>query len=110
MTSYRRKPTPALVWRFEGQPRSEWPSWVADHEVSTTMGAGKIGMSGVGTLLVPVKNGNTVTGQNGDYIVLENHVTTGAGKITGGSLFLVKAQDFPILFEEAPEEAAAAEA
>lgn len=110
MTTYRRKPTPALVWRFEGQPRASWPTWVADYEVSTNMGAAKIGLSGVGTLLVPVKNGNSATGQHGDYIVLESHVTTGDGKITNGNLSLVKAQDFPILFEEAPEETAAAEA
>jgi hypothetical protein len=110
MTTYRRKPTPAIVWRFEGQPRASWPSWVADHEVSTNMGAAKIGMSGVGTLLVPVKNGNTVTGQSGDYVVLESYITTGEGKLTGGTLTLVRAQDFPVLFEEAPEEPAAAEA
>ena len=103
MTLYQRRPTPAIAWRFDGQPRSEWPAWVTEYEVSNNMGAAKIGLSSVGTLLVPIRNGNATTGLKGDYLVREGFAKDDAGKVVGGTIRLVSAQEFPLHYEEAPE-------
>ncbi len=101
--SYVRKPTPAEAWVFDPKvPQSQWPAWVANHEVSTLMGLQKIGL-GTGVLLIPTKGGVTANVPPGDVLVLE-----------AGVLTVVKGADFPNLFAEVdaaePEPAPVAEA
>jgi hypothetical protein len=107
MTEFRRRPIPVLVWRYNRQPQTTWPAWVRDYRVSTSMGVEQIGISGVGSLLVPTRGG-THTGNRGDSLVLENYQIGEDGAISGGRLQLVRAQEFDLLFEQAPEEAPAA--
>jgi hypothetical protein len=99
MTTHRRKPTPAIAWKFENQRKVDWPSWVTDYEVSTVMGAGKIGLSSVGTLIVPTQNTYGTPGLSGDYLVWEGYAEDASGKLVGGSITLVKGQDFPLRYE-----------
>lgn len=94
--NYVRRPTPAKAWKYDRQPQAEWPQWVRDYEVATTMGLQRIG-AGPGILLVPTKNGTTLNVPAGDYVVLE-----------GAVLSIVKGGDFDNLFVAADEPASEA--
>jgi len=92
MSTYQRRPTTALAWKYDpATPQDEWPSWVRDYEVSTTMGLQRIG-AGMGVLLIPTKGGVTLNLQPGDYVVQE-----------GAHLAGVRAADFGNMYEAVPD-------
>lgn len=75
MTQYRRKPTPAQAWQFNGQPRDEWPEFVAEYTAHTVMGALSVGLSTNGLLMIPVAGEESAVAVNyGDWAVLEGKV------------------------------------
>ncbi len=76
MTIYHRKPTEAQAWQFQRQPKAEWPAFVTEYEVLTNMGPQRPGLSGVGTLLLPVRSAVNLTANPGDWVVKENGVLT----------------------------------
>ena len=75
MTTFTRKPTAVEAWRYDRQPKTDWPQWLQDFQVTTNMGLQPIG-AGPGVLLIPSKSGATANVPAGDWIVLENGVIT----------------------------------
>lgn len=68
---YQRKslPVEAFAWDRHAD-RSTWPEWAQKYEGLTSLNTwAPLGMSGVGTLLVP-SNGVVTNANNGDFLVL----------------------------------------
>lgn len=94
------KPTPALAWVFNKQPRAQWPDWIEKVRVSTTMGLQGIGPSAVGTLIVPVRQGQSETAAPGDVLVWTGFTVGEDGVRAGGEVRVLKPAVFAALYEE----------
>lgn len=68
--SYIRLSTPVKAFRFDGQPQDQWPAWLLDHKVNSTMGMVSPALA-QGVLLIPQMHGPTVNVVPGQYVVLE---------------------------------------
>lgn len=91
---YQRKPIPVQAWQFQAQRYDEWPAFVKDFKVPTSMGERTPSMTIVQTLAIPVRHGPDITVDKGDWLVLENNILL---KVRGG--------DFDAQFEAVAAEA-----
>lgn len=94
MTDYIRLSTPVKAFQFEGQPQDQWPTWLLEHKVNSTMGMVSPALA-QGVLLIPQMHGPTVNVVPGQYVVLE-----------GGKLTKYTADQFVESFVAAGAEAA----
>jgi hypothetical protein len=99
MTQYIRKAVPVQAFQYDKQPQKDWPKWLQDYTVTTTMGIQPVGSFG-GLLNIPQKHGPTVNVNAGEWVVLEN-----------GALSVYKNEAFEAAFRaetvQAPEAAEA---
>lgn len=67
---YIRKPEPVEAFQWlRDSDRKDWPQWAQDFEGELSLGSTqKLGMSGIGTLLVPIA-GQVKNANPGDFIV-----------------------------------------
>ena len=89
MTQYRRVGTPLNVWQFTGQPREQWPDFVANYQAHTVFGLGKVSVTNTGVLLLPTPGESSGQAVNhGDWLVEE-----------GGKIIVARGDYFAAHFE-----------
>lgn len=97
MTDYQRRATPALVYQFAGQPRSEWPQWMQDYTAFTQLGAQPI-TAALGVMMLPTR-GLSINVNPTDYVVLEGYELKDE-KVVGGIAGAYTRDTFADAFEE----------
>lgn len=73
--AFHRLSTPVKAWQYTRQPQTDWPQWVRDYRVSTSMGLQVIGAA-PGVLLIPTAHGPTINVVDGQWLVLEHGLIT----------------------------------
>lgn len=75
MSQYTRKPNAVEAFRYDKQAQKDWPQWLLDHRITTSMGIQPVGTN-MGLINIPQRHGPTVAVEVGDWVVLEDGVLT----------------------------------
>ncbi len=89
MTQFRRVSTPLNAWMYTGQPREQWPDFIANYKAGTMFGLAGVTTTNTGLMLIPTPGESSGQQVNhGDWIVEE-----------GGKIIVARADYFGSHFE-----------